>query len=262
MERSIDELLSGEPVAEPETVETPEPEPQGDDRPRDEHGRFAPRQTGVDEEPEAEQPQEPEAGPPPADHLPRDVYEPLKAVRNENKELKARLEAIQQQLARQQQPPQAEAPPVDFWDNPTGVISAEAKRAAQMAIQEFQQQQVMERINASEKAAQSKYADYGDAFSAFQQAASANPALIQQMTGSPDPAEFAYKTGKRAMELEKVGSLDALIAAERAKWEAEAKAAIPAPQQSFPSTTAADGSVGSRSGPAWSGPRPINELLG
>ena len=262
MERSIDELLSDEPVevqeAEPETVEAPEPEPQGDDRPRDEHGRFAPKQTGVDEEPQAE-PVEPDAGPPPADQLPKDVYEPLKAVRNENKELKAQLEAIQQQLARQQQP-QPETPP-QFWDDPDKAIEARVAQAAEMAIQRYQQQQTMERINASEVAAKARHADYDDAFRAFQQAATANPALIQQMTAATDPAEFAYSKGKTALQLEQVGSIDELLKAERAKWEAEAKAAIPAPQQTFPSTTAADGSVGSRGGPAWSPPS-IDQLIG
>lgn len=266
MERSIDELLSDEPVEAPEIVDTPEPEAEApaeaDGQPRDEHGRFAPKQTGVDGEPEAEQPEEPEAGPPPADQLPKDVYEPLKAVRNENKELKEAIAAMQAQMAQFQQKPAQAEPEVDFWDNPSAVMAREAKQAAQIAIREFQQQQTMERINASETAAKGKYADYGDAFSAFQQAASANPVLIQQMTGASDPAEFAYKTGKRAMELEQVGSLDALIAAERAKWEAEAKAAIPVPQQTFPSTTAADGSVGSRSGPTWAGPTPIDQIIG
>ncbi|MGX7895473.1 hypothetical protein [Tsuneonella sp. HG222] len=267
MERSIDELLSGEPeaeVTEPQEVVTEEApvteaELTGEaaERPRDEHGRFAPKQTGE------QQPETAEAAEvTPANPIPDDQFKGYLTEKRKRQELEQEIAALKAQFSQASQQRSEPEPPVDFWDNPTGVISAEAKRAAQLAIQEFQQQQVMERINASETAAKAKYADYGDAFGAFQQAASANPALIQQMTSAGDPAEFAYKTGKRAMELEQVGSLDALIAAERAKWEAEARAAIPAPAQTFPSTAATDGSVGVRSGPAWSGPKPINELLG
>lgn len=261
MERSIDELLNDEPMAheavEPEVTEQPEPEGQ----PRGPDGKFAPKQTGVQEEPQ-EAPVEPQdAGPPPADQLPRDVYEPLKAVRNENRELKQQLEALNRQFEMMRQQPQQPDQPIDFWENPTGAISIEAKRAAQLAIQEFQQQQQMERINQSEVAAKAKYSDFDDALYAFRQAVSANPSLVQQMTSASDPAEFAYKTGKRAIDLERVGSMDELLKAERAKWEAELKAAVPQPAQSFPATTATDGSVASRSGPAWQGPTPIEDML-
>lgn len=267
MERSIDELLSGEP-AEPtveaapqETEETPqETEAQAEERLRDEKGRFAAKQTGVEEEPVAQQPQEPDAGPPPADQLPKDVYEPLKAVRNENRELKQQIEALNQRFAAmQQQPAPPEAPP-QFWDDPDRAIEARVNQAAEMAVQRFQQQQIMERINESETRAKATYDDYGEAFAAFQQAVSANPALIQQMTSSSDPAEFAYKKGKTALELQQVGSIDALLANERAKWEQEAKARMPAPP-TLPSTTATDGSVGGRSGPAWAGPPSIEQML-
>lgn len=261
--KGIDELLS-EPVEYPsdiepeviETLEAPEAQPRGPD------GKFAPRQTGV-EEPQAETPEEPTAAAPPAaDQLPREVYEPLKAVRNENRELKAQIEALQRQFASVQQAPQQpqEMPPA-FWDDPDRAIEARVAQAAEMAIQRYQQQQTMERINASEAAAKVKHADYDDAFRAFQQAAQANPTLIQQMTSASDPAEFAYSKGKTALQLEQVGSIDELLKAERAKWEAEAKAAIQQPAQTFPQTTATDGSVAARSGPAWSGATPIGDLL-
>ena len=277
MERSIDELLSGETTALPEAVtgDTPitpemvegpteglagdgEPPRLADDRPRGPDGKFI-KQTGVEEvqaQPVAD------AGPPPADQLPKDVYEPLKAVRNENRELKQQIEALNQRFATLQQPPAQPEQPVDFWDNPQGAIATQVQQAVMQALQAQKQQQTMERINESEVVAKGKYADYGDAFGAFQQAASANPSLIQQMTSASDPAEFAYKTGKRALELEQVGSLDALIANERAKWEAEAKAAMPAPALSLPSTTATDGSVAGRGAPAWAGPPTLEQRLG
>ena len=263
--KGIDELLNETPDeapvmdASPEPEVTPEPEaPVAEGQPRGPDGKFAPKQTGVEE---PAQPEPNEAGPPPADQLPREVYEPLKAVRNENRELKQQIEALQRQFAMQQQQPAQPEQPVDFWENPNEAMARSAREAAQAAIREYQQQQTMERINASEKAARDRHADYDDAFRAFHQAAQANPALIQQMTSESDPAEFAYKKGKTALQLEQVGSIDELIAAERAKWEQEARAAIPQPAQTFPQTTATDGSVGARSGPAWSGPPTIDDLL-
>ena len=270
--KGIDELLNDEPVEEvvteqPEPEASEEPKAEAEGQPRGPDGKFASKQTGVDEEPKAEAPEEPkQAEPPSADQLPRDVYEPLKAVRNENKELKQQLEAIQQQLARQQQQPQPQVqnnePTVDFWDDPQGFLAKQFDQFGQSMMQRFQQQQQVERIEASEAAAKAKYTDYDDAFRAFQQAAMANPALVQQMTSANDPAEFAYSKGKSALELERYGSVEELLKAERAKWEEEVKAAIPQPKPSFPSTTAADGSVAARSGPAWSGPPSINDILG
>ena len=269
MERSIDELLSDEPEVTEEVAQEVEqaPEPEAapvvdDGQPRGPDGKFLPKQTGVEEEPA--QPvvaTEPEAVPPAADQLPREVYEPLKAVRNENRELKAQIEALRQQFETSRQAPAPQAAPVDFWDDPQAFMASQLEQATSMAVQRIQQQQTMERINASEAAAKAKHTDYDDAFHAFQQAAQANPALIQQMTSAADPADFAYRTGKRSLDLEKLGSLDELLASERAKWEAEARAAIPAPAQSFPATTATDGSVAARTGPAWAGPASIDDLL-
>jgi hypothetical protein len=265
MERSIEDLLNDTPAEEVEETTTqeevtpeatPEPEATAEGPVRDEQGRFAPKQTG-EQQPETVE----EATP--ANPIPDDQFKGYLTEKRKRQELEQQIAAMQAEYARVQAQPRSEAqePTPDFWDNPQAAFASEAQKAARLALQEYQQMQTMERINASETAAKGKYADYGDAFSAFQQAASANPSLVQQMTSASDPAEFAYKTGKRALELEQVGSIDELIANERAKWEAEARAAIPAPTQTFPATTATDGSVAARTGPAWAGPAPIGELL-
>lgn len=256
---SLDELLNGtEPEEAPvEAVsETPEPETIG--QPRDEHGRFAPKEeTGVESPPEAE---EPSAEPvPPTEQpnqLPQAEYAALKDERRKRQEAEARIAALEAQY--QQAAAQPEQP-VDFWDNPQGVIATQVQQAVAQALQAEKQQQELQRISASEEQAKAKYADYDDAFHAFRQAVQANPALAQQMARESDPAEFAYRKGKTALELERVGSIEELVKAERAKWEQETKAAMPPP--AFPSTTATDGSVGARSGPGWSGPAPIDDLL-
>ena len=104
--KSLDDILDGND--EPEVMAEPQPE-QTEERPRDESGRFAPK--GV--EPQQEEPVA-EAVPPTADRLPKDVYEPLKAVRDENNALKEQLETLAKQIQANQQPP---APPPSIWED-------------------------------------------------------------------------------------------------------------------------------------------------
>lgn len=252
---SLDDLLN-EPVA---VTEPQEPETIG--QPRDDHGRFASNQdTGV------ETPQEPAEAPvepvPPTEQtgLPPDEYKALKDERRKRQDAEARIAVLEAQFQTAQQAQQPPEPEADFWDNPQGVIASQVQRAVLEALNAEKQQQQAKRIDESEASARAKYADYDDAFYAFRQAVQANPALAQQMAQASDPAEFAYTKGKTALELGRVGSIDELLKAERAKWEAEAKAAMPAPP-ALPSTTAIDGSVGGRSGPAWAGAAPLDDLL-
>lgn len=255
-EPSIEQLLNdtvpeAPPVEEaPAPEATPEPEaaapaPEGPQRGPD--GKFVAKQTG--EEPEAT---------PATNPIPDDQFKGYLTEKRKRQELEQQVATLQAQFAQSQQPKE---PEVDFWDNPQSAIATQVQQAVLQALQAEKQQQTMERINESEAKAKSTYTDYDDAFRAFQQAATANPSLIQQMTAAGDPAEFAYKKGKTALQLEQVGSIDELLKSERAKWEAEARAAMPAPPAFLPSTTATDGSVGGRAGPAWAGPPSLDDLL-
>jgi hypothetical protein len=264
--KGLEELLGEEPAVETPTVEaapepeaTPEPvaaEEVDDGQPRGPDGKFLSKQTG--DEPQATAEATP-ANPIPDDQFKGYLTEKRKRQELEQQvaELNARFEAAQRQMPQAQ--PEA---PVDFWDNPTGTIKSEVQQAVAAALQAEKQQQTMARINESEVKAKATYADYDDAFRAFQQAATANHSLIQQMTAASDPAEFAYKKGKTALDLERVGSIDELLANAKAQWEQEARAAMPVPTAALPSTTATDGSVGGRTGPAWAGPVPLDQLLG
>lgn len=260
---NLDEVLKGEP----EKVEEPAAEPMVDepsskvdppsDRLRDEKGRFAPKETGVEQTAEAAP--APVEAPPASSQLPRDVYEPLKAVRDENRELKRQIAAIQQQMA---QPLKPQQPPVDFWDDPQGFMSSQMQSFGDTLLQQWEQRQQAQRLDASERAARNAHEDYDEAFAAFEQAVQANPRLAVELAQSDNPGEFAYQRGKTALTLNQVGSIDALKAQLRAEWEAEVKAAAPTPRPNLPSTTAADGSVGARTGPAWSGPESLKDILG
>lgn len=260
---NLEEILNSEPAHEvQEQPAEPLHEPSGKVDPpsgrlRDEHGRFA-KETGVEPEAAPAEPAQMEAPPAPASQLPRDVYEPLKAIRDENKELKAQLAAIQQRLEAPQ--PQPKQPPVDFWDDPQSFMEKRFSGFGEELLQQFEQRQTARRLDASEQAAKVKYADYSEAFSAFEQAVQLNPRLAQELALAPDPGEFAYARGKTAIEIQKVGSIDELKKQIRAELEAEARAVIQ-PKPTLPSTTAADGSVGGRAGPEWVGPQPLSQII-
>jgi hypothetical protein len=217
-------------VSEPTIVDEPE---EREAQPRAPDGKFASKGEG-------DKPAEEAASAPPAPEPEAAV--PVKALQDERRkrqELEVQLEAMRQQA---QQQPQQPAP--EFWDNPNATLEHQFQRFGQQLLQQFQEQQVVERINVSETAARAKHADYDDAFHAFRQAVQVNPVLVQQMRASNDPGEFAYNTGKKALELDRVGSIDEMLKAERAKWEAELLAKAPKP--TFPTSTASDGSVSNR----------------
>lgn len=268
MERPIDEILSEQPEAAVEPAaapETPEelaspPSPVVDPPSgvlRDEKGRFAPKETGVEEPAQVAEQVPPTEQ---VNQLPKEEYTALRAIRDENRELKRHLAQIEQRLS---QPAQPATPPPDFWDDPHGYMSSQFASFGEQLLGQFEQRQQVQRLNASEEAAKARYADYDEAYLAFEQAVQHNPRLAVELAQSSDPGEFAYSKGKAALAIQTVGSLDALKAQIRAEVEAEAKAHFqPAQRLVLPSTTAADGSVGGRSGPDWGGPQPLGQILG
>jgi len=261
---SLDDILNG---TEPEAVATPEPEQQAAEpqpepdngQPRGPDGKFLPKETGV-EQPQAAAPAAEPVPPTGQQGLPPEEFKALKEERRKRQELERQIADMQQQFAARQQAPSEQVP--EFWENPDAAMQARLEQFGSTLMQRWQQQQQAERIDASEQQARSKYADYDDAFHAFRQAVQANPMLAQEMARSNDPAEYAYRKGRTALELERVGSIDELLKAERQKWEAEARQAVqPAPAMSFPSSTVTERSVGGRTGPAWAGPTPLNDIL-
>lgn len=256
----LDSILnsdSSEPVIEAEAPTEQPPETIG--QPRDEHGRFA----SVEPETGVEQAPEPETVPPtaePQNGLPPAEYAALRDERRKRQEAEQRALYLEQQF-QQMQPAQQLPAPVDFWEDPHQYMARQFDEFGQTLLQRFEQRQQQQRVDASEAAARAKYSDYAEKVDAFRLAAAANPALVQQMTAASDPAEFAYSRGKTAIEVERYGSVEDLIAAERAKWEAELKGALTQPSLTAPSTIANERSVSARAGPAWVGPAALDSIL-
>lgn len=260
----LESILSNEPTTE--APEAPEAETIG--RPRDEHGRFVSASDPGDETPEAPAP---EAAPPAAQQEAEPSHIPVAALRDERQKRQQAEERLrwyeQQQLAPQQQHQEpAEIP--DVFTDPVAYTQWVAQQVRESVMQEVQQFGgqfgTQTRAEVSEMLARRQYEDYDSVIEAsFKPAVAANPFLVQQMAQSPDPAGFAYKAGKQWAEAQKYGQAEPLS---REQIEAEIRQKIMAElnlsqSQQAPNSLATERSVGSRPGPAWSGPADLGELL-
>jgi len=265
---TIDDILSEEPSAEPE-VQTEQPETIG--RPRDEHGRFAPKEEGVSEPTEEV---EPESGPPPQEqesgHIPIAALKDERTKRQQAEEQLRKYEEHFQALQQQMSQPQYQTPVDSGLDPETqafiDLIREQVSSEVLQNVQSYTQNQfLMERGRIAEWRARDRYQDYDDTVEHFKMAAGENQFLMQELLKADDPAEYAYRVGKQVQEARSIGQAPSREQM-RAEIEAElreklkAELGLPATRQA-PSTLAAERSVGTRSGPAWTGPTPLGDLL-
>jgi hypothetical protein len=176
------------------------------------------------------------------------------AIEAERDHMRRELEALRQQLERQQEPP---PPPPNLWDDEQGWEQHFRSQVIQQADQ-------LSRINASEMAARTQHADFQEKYELFNRLALENPGIVQQAMTDPHPWNRAYQIAANYQALQEVGAtnIEELRAKIRAEVLAEAQANAPAPGLNLPPTVSTERSVASRSGPAWSGPRSIKDMLG
>ncbi len=250
-------------------AETP-PETETAGQPRDENGRFAPKQE-AQPEPKAETPDaQPEAEATPR-HVPLKELQTERQKRQEQERLRAEAEGRaaayerQLQLLTQQHqpaPPQQQEP--DWY--------AEPDKAALTLQQQVQRQLVETKVSMSREFARSQFKDYDEHEQLFTQAANANPHLWQQLYAHPMPAQFAYQQAKRLKAMQDIGDdPDAY----RNKLKEEATAAVladlkagkikldgkPVPQQRFPGTLADQTSAGTTQTPHLSDDAMMNGIF-
>jgi hypothetical protein len=186
------------------------------------------------------------------------------------KKLDQQQAMIQQMLVAQQRPapqPEPQAPP-DFFADPDAYLDSR--------LQPLQQQFEQQRLAQSEMLAVEKFGNeaVADAFQAFQQYAQTDPASQiehRRIMSSPHPFGELVKWRERHKALSEIGSDPVGF---RAKLEEEIRQKVlaelqptqtQAPAQTapvMPSNFAGARNVGNRStGPAWSGPTPINDIF-
>lgn len=243
-EASLDELLNGN--AEPVETQEAAPEPEGPIR--DEHGRFAPRETGETQE-----------GPPPSEPEPQHI--PLNALQDERRKRQQAEDQLNQMQAALQQYEayfqQANQPTVD--DDPIAYVAQQVRD--QLAPQ-LQQELLVQKVTFAEMQARAKWTDYDDKVELFKAEAQRNPFLLQQAAAAPDPAAYAYNV---ATQIDQARQWGGNPAPSREQIEAELREKIMSEigisNRQPPLSTATERSTGTRSGPAWSGPATLDELL-
>lgn len=250
---SLNSILSDEPVADVVEDTTPEPVAEAPERPRDEHGRFAAK-TGV-EEPAAPQGEADTVVP--TDPLPKEEYQAVRKEREKRQNLERELEALKSQITQLQTPQQPPAPPPSLWED---------EQAWQVHLQQqvLAQADQLSRINASEMAARAQNPDFDEMYSLFNEMAQTNPAIVQQAMADPHPWGAAYKIAKNYKSMQELAAVDVSDLREKLKaelLEELQQGQTPLRSPSVPASLTGERSVAPRSGPAWSGPRPLGDIL-
>lgn len=122
---------------------------------------------------------------------------PLKALeeeRHKRQELERQLESLKNQPQ-----PKAEEK-IDFLENPEG-------RLDQVSTQ-MQQQLLLQKIQMSEHMVKQQHNDYDDKMNRFMMEAQKSPSLIDNMKAHPHPAQFAYETAAKYIQLDEINDLD------------------------------------------------------
>jgi hypothetical protein len=276
MSKGLDEILSGEEPAQVEqpTVETPtEPTPEPEAQPRGPDGKFAPK---------ANEPEEPQPAPPPVESEPHKGAPPgVLEERNRRKSAEERAADLERQLAevrgqvsvltqqRQTAPapqPKPEPPkPVDFWEAPDKFVAQQ--------LTPIQEELAQDRFERSLDRAITKHGEGAieAAETAMREAIQSGQlngdAVKAQMSRSRDPIGELV-----AWHQNQPASIEARLRAEiEAQVRAELGASQPQPAlveqpstpapSNMPSNLVGQRNVGTRSGPAWSGPASLNDIF-
>ena len=244
MDSSIDNILSDEPVEQvAETVEEA-PEPQPEQTPRDEQGRFAPKA----------QPEEDGAPPAPEPDAPHVPVAALKDERAKRQALEAEMAALRKQIEAQQ-PKEPPPPPPSVWEDEQGFGGHIVNTAVQEATTHAY-------LNMSEMMARREHPDFDQMKVEFLKMAEQNPTLAQQALGDPDPWGKAYQIAKNAARMAELGAVDVASLEAKLREQIMAEMAPQAPVvPGLPPTLSGQRNVGTRSGPAWTGPVPLSDLL-
>jgi hypothetical protein len=239
---SLDELLGDEPAteAQPETI----------GQAQDEAGPIATADTG-------ETPETANEGPPPSEPA-EPQHIPISALKDERAKRQALEVQLQQYQAYFEQANQYQEPAQE--DDPLALVIEQVRA---QVMPQFQQQALQMRVEMTETLARQKWQDYDDKVELFKEEAQRNPFLVQQVAAAPNPAEYAYNVASQIALARQYGSE---APPSRAELEAKIREEIMAevglnPRKSPPTSLASERSVGARSGPAWSGPPSLDDLL-
>lgn len=153
--------------------------------------------------------------------------------RAKRQEAQRELDELRRKFAKESEKPAVSKEPekeIDFLDDPDGWKN-QIKQQLQAEVASARQESQARFLSLVENAARERHKDasvkFDDALQAFGAAAQSNPLLANEMLQAGDPAEYAYKAGKRLLMLSDAGGdLETLIERERAAAKAEVLAEL------------------------------------
>lgn len=270
----LDQIMSERPQEheqnQPEQQQQP-PAQEQQGQPRDDQGRFAGQQQPAPEAPQAA----PEAGKPPEGFIPIQALDARLSKTEEKYQAMLREQAadFQRQMAafQQQQQPKPEPPKkVEFFEDPDAAFDSRLQQAVG-PIQQGQQQIVE---NFSKMMAADKFGEdtVNTALAEMTRRVNDNPQAMrfdyQRIMSSPHPYGELVKWHKAQTALTEIGDDPKAF---REKLRAELLAEIQGGQQQqqapqTPDPNSLPSSFTRNSGPsttpAWTGPRPLSDLMG
>jgi hypothetical protein len=201
----------------------------------------------------------------------RRYTEEVTAVRERLGSLEQQNQRLMQMLAQNQQRQNPPPPPPDWYENPEGATLHAVQRAYGQYLQQLQQarQEQEQMLHANARMiAESRYdeATVNAAEQAFMEAIqkqSLEPADYDKVVRSPNRYAAAVAWYKRQQAQQEIGDDPT---AYREKVRAEILAEMNGGQgggraPTMPSNFAGARNVGSRSGPAWSGPKALTDIF-
>ena len=177
----------------------------------------------------------------------------LKAEREKRQAVEAKQQALEAQLKQlQEQGSTKQAEPEDdfaIFENPKAVL-------------ERQKQEML--LQTSAMVARVKHEDFDEkATIFFQEMVNQNPALIDAMLRDQNPAEFIYRESKKHLDMKEFSDPEAYKQKLRAELEQQIRAEYESKSQTRipPDLASAPAAGGNTTKPAWSGPRPMKDIL-
>lgn len=282
--RSLDEIMSREPVAEiiQEPNEPAQPETDGQGRTRDENGKFSAKpNTGAEENGNTDNAAQ--AAVEGSDGKGKVPLQAVQAERDKRKEAQTEAEALRRELAElrgqvsvlsrpAQQPQPAEKPkPKTFWESPDEFL---AERLAPIQQETTQRHFLNSKMLADEKFGADTVKEADDALGALIQANDPSINELQQrIKTSPHPYADLVSWHQRRKAMADIGDdpvsfrerererIRAEILAEQAAAPAEiTNQQQPAARAPMPSNFASARSEGPRTGVAFQGPKSLSEI--
>ena len=226
-----------EAVAEPETI----------GQQRGEDGRFAQKQTGV------------EQTVPPTDKLPPEEFAGLKDERRKRQEAETRADALEREIQTLRKPAEPAVPAPSIFEDEQGAFQHYGNQAVSTAVQEAEMRSV---VRTSEMLMRQNVQDFDEMKGVYLQLERDNPTLIAQVMADPHPWNKAYNIAKNHQRMQELGAtnLADLEAKLREQLTAEMQANPPA-NAALPSSLAGAQSSRVVANTASQGPPSLNDIL-